>query len=284
MRNQCEIFVEMQFKRRLQMKKKLVTTMLALTITATLIVGCGTKAEPVESTETTQEVTEEVEAVTVEPEATAEPEVTPEPEVPDIATEEATDEDIVAIADFVWSADLDTNWKRYSHTMNGVTVSMDISKSVPIDANEQAITIQPLTGEDSDISAITLFTFNPEEVSLEAVDNLFLSFMEKDYITTEIISEDESTEFCGTYADRSIYDVTNNSDDSHYKVEIYVIPYITNGTSMTLYICTCNADYPYSSFGENEEVAAGMFDHVFNSIRLSFNQEAVDEQGQTEAE
>lgn len=266
------------------MKNRLITTMLALTITATLIVGCGTKAEPVESTETTQVVTEEVEAVTVEPEATAEPEVTPEPEVPEIATEEATNENIVSTDDFVWSADLDTNWKRYSHTMNGVTVSVDISKSVPVDAYEQYINIKPLVGNNSDGSLIALFTFNPEKLSLETVDSTYLSFMENDSITTEVVSEDESIEFCGTYAERSIYDVTDNSDGSHYNVETYVVPYITNGTSMTLYICACDADYLYPSFGENEEVAAGMFDHVFNSIRLSFNQEAVNEQGQTEAE
>lgn len=267
------------------MKNRLITTMLALTITATLIVGCGTKAGPVESTETMQEVTEEVEAVTVEPEATAEPEVTPESEVPEIATEEATDEDIVSTDDFVWSADLDTNWKRYSHEMIGVTVSVDVSKSVRVYADGPYIQINPLIGENSDYSIIAIYTFNPEKLSLETVDStLLLSFMEKEDFTTEIVSEDESVEFCGTYAERSIYNVTNNSNDSHYNVETYVVPYITNDTSMILYIFAYDADYLYPSFGDNEEVAAGMFDHVFNSIRLSFNQEAVDEQEQTEAE
>lgn len=204
--------------------------------------------------------------------------------LPEIATEEATDEDIVAIADFVWSTDLDTNWKRYSHTMNGVTVSMDISKSVPIEANEDNIFIQPLIGEKGDGCLISLYAFNPDELSLETLEDAFMYFKEDENITIEVVSEDESVEFCGTYAERSIYDVTDNSYGSHFNVETYVIPYSTNDTDMTLYIYTMDADYLYPSFGNNEEVAAGMFDHVFNSIRLSFNQEAVDEQGQTEAE
>lgn len=55
MRNQCEIFVEMQFKRRLQMKKKLITTMLVLAMTAAMITGCGSSESEANQTEETDE-------------------------------------------------------------------------------------------------------------------------------------------------------------------------------------------------------------------------------------